>query len=135
MRRARRLVVPVLAGIVLGALSQHLLGAQPVPIKRTELLRTDVTGMDGKEAHMWVADIAPGSATGMHRHPTPRFVYVVEGSVVLEMEGKPPQTFKAGQGFMESPDTRHNFRNASPSDAAKALGFQIVGKGQPLQVE
>jgi quercetin dioxygenase-like cupin family protein len=91
--------------------------------------------MDGKEAHMWVAEIAPGAATGTHRHPTPRFVYVMEGSVVLEMEGRPPQTFTAGQGFMERPNTGHNFRNASTREAAKALGFQIASKGQPLQVE
>ncbi len=90
-------------------------------------------GMDGKEAHMWIGDIAPGAATGTHRHSTPRFVYVMEGSVVLEMEGKPAQTFKAGQGFMESPDAPHNFKNSSTSETAKALGFQIAGKGQPLQ--
>jgi quercetin dioxygenase-like cupin family protein len=120
MGRTRRLALPVAAAIVLGALGQHLLGAQPTSIKRTELLRTEVGGMDGKEAHMWVAEIAPGAATGTHRHPTARFVYVMEGSVVLEMEGKPPRTFKTGQGFMESPDTGHNLRNASTSEAAKA---------------
>ena len=90
-------------------------------------------GMDGKEAHMWVGEVAPGAATGLHRHPTPRFVYVTEGSVVLEIEGKPPQTFRAGEGFMEGPDIVQNFRNASPSQAAKALGVQIAGKGQALQ--
>jgi quercetin dioxygenase-like cupin family protein len=46
--------------------------------------------------NVWVADIAPGAATGKHTHPTPRFVYVLEGAVVLEMDGKPPQTFKPG---------------------------------------
>jgi len=46
-------------------------------MKRTEVL---------KEAHMWVADIAPGAATGVHRHPTPRFVYVIAGAVTLEIE-------------------------------------------------
>ena len=50
----------------------------------------------GSEMNVWVADIAPGAATGKHTHPTPRFVYVLEGAVVLEMDGKPPQTFKAG---------------------------------------
>jgi quercetin dioxygenase-like cupin family protein len=135
MRRTSRLAVPVAAAIVLGALSHHLLGAQSTPIKRTELLRTEIAGMDGKEAHMWVAEIAPGAATGTHRHPTARFVYVMEGSVVLEMEGRPPQTFTAGQGFMERPNTGHNFRNASTREAAKALGFQIASKGQQLQVE
>ena len=65
-----------------------------------------MAGMDGKEAHMWVADIAPGAAAGRHIHPTPRFVYVIDGSVVLEIEGKPPQTFGTGEGFQEMPDNR-----------------------------
>ena len=89
--------------------------------------------MEGKVAHMWIAEVGPGTATGRHSHPTPRFVYVMEGSVILEVEGKPPQTFKAGQGFQEMPDIVHNFRNASTTEPAKALGFQIAAKGQPLQ--
>jgi quercetin dioxygenase-like cupin family protein len=55
-----------------------------------------------------------------------------EGSVVLD--GKPPQTFKAGQAFVEMPNAVHNFRNASTTEGAKALGFQYAGKGQPLQI-
>jgi quercetin dioxygenase-like cupin family protein len=134
MRRLALVVgLTFVGGITLGVIGDHLLHAQQSPIKRTEVLRTDMLGMDGKEAHMWIADIAPGAATGTHRHPTPRFVYVMEGSVVLEMEGQPAQTFKAGQGFMESADAPHNFKNSSTSETAKALGFQIAGKGQPLQ--
>ena len=49
--------------------------------------------------NIWVVGIAPGAATGKHTHPTPRFVYVLEGAVVLEMDGKPPQTFKGRVGF------------------------------------
>ena len=107
--------------------------AQQPPLRRTELLKTDLAGLDGKEMHIWTADIAPGAATGRHYHPTPRFVVVLEGSVVLEIEGKPPQTFKAGQAFQESPDIPHNFRNASSTEPAKALGIQYAAKGQPLQ--
>jgi len=80
-----------------------------------------------------VADIPPGAAAGRHIHPTPRFVYVLEGSVVLEVDGKPPITFMAGQGFAEAPGVAHNFRNASATAPAKALGFQVVPKGTPLQ--
>ena len=119
--------------IVLGVIGHQIVNAQQPPIKRTEILKTDMAGMEGKEANMWVADIAPGAATGKHTHPTPRFVYVIEGSVTLEIEGKPPRTFKTGEGFQEMPDTVHNFRNASNDAPAKALGFQIAGKGQPLQ--
>jgi quercetin dioxygenase-like cupin family protein len=57
----------------------------------------------------------------------------LEGAVVLEIVGKPPQIFKAGQAFVEMPNQVHNFRNASTTEPAKALGFQYVTKGQPLQ--
>jgi len=109
--------------------------AQQPAIKRTELLKTDLAGMEGKEMNLWTADLAPGAQTGKHHHPTPRFVIVLEGSVVLEMEGKAPQTFKAGQAFQEPPDVVHNFRNASTTEPAKAIGIQYAGKGQPLQVD
>ena len=120
-------------GIALGVISNQFLNAQQPSIMRTEVLKTDMAGMEGKVAHMWIAKVAPGTSTGKHSHPTPRFVYVMEGSVILEVEGEPPQTFKAGEGFQEMPDTVHNFRNASATEPAKALGFQIVGKRQPLQ--
>ena len=92
-----------------------------------------MAGMEGKEAHMWVAKIAPGAETAKHSHPTPRFVYVIEGSVTVEFEGGSPQVFTAGEGFQEKPGVEHTFRNASTTEAAKALGFQIAGRDQPLQ--
>lgn len=134
MKRVTLLLSSALAaGIVLGVIGIQFLEAQQQPIKRTEVLRTDMAGMEGKEAHMWVAEIAPGAATGKHSHPTPRFVYVLDGSVTLEVEGRTPQTFRAGEGFQEMPDSVHNFRNSSTTIPAKALGFQIAGKGQALQ--
>jgi quercetin dioxygenase-like cupin family protein len=60
-------------------------------------------------------------------------VYVLEGSVVLEMDGMPPRTVAAGEGFAELPGMAHNFRNASTTAPARAVGFQIVPKGTPLQ--
>ncbi len=119
-------------GITLGVIGSQLLSARG-PLERSQVLKTDVAGMEGQEAHMWVAEIAPGAATGRHSHPTARFVYVMEGSVTLEVDGKSPQIFKAGEGFQEVPDVVHNFRNASATEPAKALGFQIADKGQPLQ--
>jgi hypothetical protein len=53
--------------------------------------------------------------------------------VILEMDGHPPRTFRAGEAFAELPGMVHNFRNASASDPAKALGFQVAPKGAPLQ--
>jgi quercetin dioxygenase-like cupin family protein len=127
-------VLTLMTALVLGALGVQPTSAQQQPIKRTDLLKSDLAEIKDNEMHVWVADIAPGGATGRHSHPTPRFVYVLEGAVVLEMDGKPPQTFKAGQAFAEAPHEIHNFRNASTTEPAKALGFQYAGKGQPLQI-
>ena len=126
----RQIAFIAVASVTIG---NNLVSAQQPPLKRNYVLKADMAGVEGSEANMWIADIAPGAETGKHSHPTPRFVYVMEGSVTLEMEGKPPQTFKAGEGFQEVPATVHNFKNASATLPAKALGFQIAKKGQPLQ--
>jgi quercetin dioxygenase-like cupin family protein len=65
-------------GLALGMIGMQYLTAQQPSIMRTEVLKTDMAGMEGKEAHMWVAEIAPRAATGKHSHPTPRFVYVTQ---------------------------------------------------------
>ena len=105
--------------------------AQAGPIKRTDLATANHSPTE--TGALWIAELPPGSATGRHTHPTPRFVYVLEGSVVVELDGKPPRVFKAGEGFAEQPGEVHNFRNASMSEPAKALGFQGASKGTPLQ--
>ena len=132
MKRLHKRLVTV-AAITLATISCQVVNAQQPSIKRTGVLDSDMAGMDGKQAHMWVADIAPGAETGKHTHPTPRFVYVMEGSVTLEVEGQPARTFQVGEGFQEMPGVVHNFKNASSSVPAKALGFQIADKGEPLQ--
>jgi len=124
----------LMTALVLGTVCSQPTSAQQQLIKRTDLLKLDLAEIKDNKMHVWVADIPPGAATGRHFHPTPRFVYVLEGTVVLEMEGKPPQTFKAGQAFAEAPHEMHNFRNASATEPAKALGFQYAGNGQPLQI-
>lgn len=98
---------------------------------RVPVFQTETTG--GNEAHMWVAEIGPDAETGFHEHPTPRFVYVIEGAVVLEIDGQPDRTFAAGEGFQERPGVVHNFRNASATQSARAMGFQIAAPGQTLQ--
>lgn len=120
----------LMAGVMAAVGSSTAYTQQPA-IKRTDLATADQSGTDA--GSLWIAEIAPGAATGRHTHPTPRFVYVVEGAVVLEMDGQPPRTFRAGEGFAEPPDQVHNFRNASTTVPAKALGFQVAPKGTPLQ--
>jgi len=99
---------------------------------REPALQAKLTG--GDETHMWVAEIASGAETGLHVHPTPRFVYVIEGAVVLEVDWPPNRTYTAGEGFQEGLGVVHNFRNASATQPARAIGFQIAAQGQALRV-
>jgi len=122
-------------GNAIGGVRRTQIGAaQQPPIKRTDLLVTSLADLGDKDMHVWVGDVAPGATTDRHSHPTPRFVYVLEGAVVLEVDGKPPQTFQTGQAFVEPANAIHKFRNASATEPARALGFQYAGKGQPLQI-
>jgi len=113
--------------------SQITVGQQVPVIKRTDLLTTALPDVQGKDMNVWIADIPAGASTGRHSHPTPRFVYVTEGAIVYEADGKQPQTFKTGDAYVEMPGEVHNFRNASTTQPARALGFQYANKGQPLQ--
>lgn len=118
----------LLAGLALGSL-----GAQQLPIKRTELLKVELPDMKDTEMHVWLGEVAPDAAISRHTHSTPRFVYILEGALVLEMEDRPTQRFKAGEAFVEMPNRVHSLRNASATEPAKAIGFQYAAKGQPLQ--
>ena len=79
MRRTAMVLSLTLAvGIAAGVLGDRLLSAQQSPIKRTELLKTDVAGMEGKEAIVYIAELGPGAAAGKHFHPGPEFAYLLE---------------------------------------------------------
>lgn len=56
-------------------------------------------------------EIAPGGETGRHQHPAPTFVYVLEGTVTIDIEGHPQAVHTAGQGFLEANNVWHNGRN------------------------
>ena len=120
-------------GLGLALTGTTTLSAQSPPIKRTDLVRAELAAMDNPIAYLWVGELAPGAATGMHSHPTPRFVYVLEGAVTVEIQGQSPTTYKPGEAFQELPSVVHNLRNANATQPAKALGFQVAAKGQPLQ--
>jgi len=134
MQRTTRLAFLVLISVTAFAASGLLVNAQQQPVKRTDLLKLDLPEIKGSEMNVWVGEFAPGAATGRHSHPTPRFVYMLEGAVVLEVDGMPSQTFKAGQAFAELPNVVHNLKNPSTTESAKGLGFQYAAKGQALQV-
>ena len=116
--------------VVILVLAQATVSAED---KVSVLMKQSLADMAGKVATVLTVDYAPGAVSDAHVHPGSVFAYVLEGSVILEMDGKPPQTFRSGEAFVELPGMVHNFRNASASDPAKALGFQVAPKGAPLQ--
>ena len=119
-------------GITLGALGDRFLSAQQQSIKRTELLKTAIEGMEGKEAIMYVAELAPGAAAGKHTHPGPEFAYILDGALTLEPEGQALKTYKTGEVFHNAAKIVHDAKNASATAPSKVLVFLLAEKGQPL---
>ncbi len=131
-RRVVMLSVTLGVGIYLGVIGDRLLSAQPEPVKRTVLLKTDLAGIKGKEGLIVLAEIAPGAATGKHTHPAHEFAYVLEGSGTLEVEGKPATELKPGTAIHQPPGQIHSGKNASASAPLRIVSFYITEKGKPL---
>jgi len=119
--------------MLMGAYAVSFLYAQ-AQIQRTPLVHTDMASITGQEADAWIAEFPPGTDTGKHFHHADQFVYVLEGAIILEEEGKPPVTYKAGQMFHKLPNTHHTGRNGSTTAPLKILAFQVYDQGQPLLV-
>ena len=100
--------------------------------KVTPLMTKDLAGLTGKEGTMLTVEYAPGGSTDKHRHNAHTFVYVLEGSIVMQVEGGKAVTLGPGQTFYESPDDIHSVsKNASNSQPAKFLVFSVKEKGAP----
>jgi quercetin dioxygenase-like cupin family protein len=132
-RTALMLGMTLLVGMYLGVIGGQILYAQPEPIKRTVLLMTDLLGMEGKEAILALAEIAPGAATGKHTHPGYEFAYVLEGSGSLEIEGKPSIPLTPGTAIYQPSTQVHRGVNDS-STPLKIFSVYILEKGHPIAV-
>jgi quercetin dioxygenase-like cupin family protein len=100
--------------------------------KVTPLITKDLTGIPGKEGTMITVEYAPGGSSTEHRHNAHTFVYVLEGSVVMQVKGGNQVTLGPGQTFYESPEDIHTVsRNASGTKPAKLLVFFVKQKGAP----
>ena len=107
-----------------------LSGAYAGTGKATPLLVKELPDFPGKEGMVEVVDFAPGELSQPHRHNADLFVYVLEGSVVTQVEGDAPKTVNAGEAFYESPTDVHIVsRNASATQPAKMLVFYVKVKG------
>ena len=103
--------------------------------KVTPLMTKDLADFPGKEALMISVEHAPGGSSAIHRHNAHAFVYVVEGSVVMQLKGGKEVTLTPGQSFYEGPDDVHVVdRNASATQPAKFLVVLIKDKGAPAVV-
>jgi quercetin dioxygenase-like cupin family protein len=104
--------------------------AQQPAIKRTDLQRHDLSA-PGREAIQVRVDIGPGASFGRHRHPGEEIIYVIEGSLVYEIDGKAPVTLEAGDVLFIPAGTIHAAKNVGTVNAAE-LATYVVEKGKPL---
>src|SRR6266700_33537 len=101
--------------------------------KVTPVMSKDLPEAPGKEALMITVEYPPGAEDPIHRHNAHAFVYVLEGSIVMQVRGGKEVTLKAGQNFYEGPDDVHTVgRNASKTKPAKFVVFLIKDKGAPV---
>src|SRR5262247_1149332 len=103
--------------------------------KVTSLITKDLTGISGKEGLMITVEYPPGGSDPVHRHDANVFVYVLEGSIVMQVKGGNEVTLTPGQTFYEGPDDIHVVsRNASKTQPAKFVVFFVKDKGAPALV-
>ena len=134
IRSARRtagvLVVVALVGATAGV---ALHAQQPPAVKRNILMRRDMALPD-REGVMALVELPPGAAEGRHTHPAEVFAFVKEGEVVVENEGMPTTTLKAGDTFYIAPGKIHQATNKG-SSTARLVAVFVAEKGKPLTTQ
>jgi quercetin dioxygenase-like cupin family protein len=97
-----------------------------------EIMSKPLTGIPGKEGLVLMVTYPPGSADEIHRHDAHAFVYVLEGSIVMQLRGAEPVTVNAGEGFYEGPNDVHIVgRSASDCKPATFVVFLVKNQGVP----
>jgi quercetin dioxygenase-like cupin family protein len=125
------LLVPLLLFLAAGSSFAEL----PEPAVAS-LMSQDLASMPGKEVLMITVDYPPGWSDPIHRHNAQAFVYVLEGSVVMQVRGGKEVTLTPGQTFYEGIDDVHTVgRNASTTKPAKFLVLLVKDKGAPVLVK
>ena len=119
--------------LVVACLMSSTLLAQEAKV--TDLFSKDLANIPGKEGVMMIVDYPPGSVDPIHRHNAHAFVYVLEGSIVMQVRGGKEVTLTPGQTFYEGPDDVHVVgRNASKTNPAKFVLVMVKDKGAPVLV-
>ena len=130
-RRPMKTTRAIAAALIVGAgLAMSAAQAQEPEVRRTDLQRHDLS-VPGREVIQVRVDIGPGVAFPRHRHPGEEIIYVLEGVLEYEVEGKPPVTLKAGDVLFIPAGTIHAAKNVGSVNAAE-LATYVVEKGKPL---
>ena len=121
--------------LLIAAAFSLLAGAAAHASSVAPLFAHDLIGVAGKEGAMLTVELAPGEASPVHRHNANVFVYVLEGSIVMQVKGGAPVTLHPGQTFYEAPSDIHVVgRNASRTRPARFLAFFVKDKDAPAVV-
>ncbi len=105
----------------------------PKEAKVTPLLSKNLTDFPGKEGLMITVEYPPGGSDPIHRHNAHAFVYVLEGTIVMQVRGGKEVTLTPGETFYEGPSDVHVVgRNASQTKPAKFVVFLVKDKGAPV---
>jgi quercetin dioxygenase-like cupin family protein len=104
--------------------------AQQAGFKRTVIQQADLS-VPGRQIVTAIAEFQPKATVGRHTHPGEEVGYVLEGTILLEQEGKPAVRLGAGKTFLIPPNTIHDATNAGTS-VARVLANYIVEKGKPV---
>lgn len=103
--------------------------------KVTPLMSKDLADYPGKEGLMIAVEYPPGASDPIHRHNAHAFLYVIEGSIVMQVKGGKPVTLTPGQTFYEGPDDVHIVgRNASNTKPARFVVFLLKDKNAPVLI-
>jgi quercetin dioxygenase-like cupin family protein len=106
--------------------------AQQSGVHRTDLQRHDIS-VPGWEAIQVRVDFDPGKTAPNHKHPGEEIIYVLEGTIVYQLEGKPPVTLKRGDVLFVPAGVVHSATNAGKDNAAE-LATYVVEKNKPLVI-
>jgi quercetin dioxygenase-like cupin family protein len=131
-KRSQKIRKAALVAVLLCALGGRLIAQEAVV---TPLMTKALPDIPGKEALMITVGYPPGSSDAVHRHNADAFVYVLEGSIVMQVKGGKPVTLTPGQTFYEGPGDIHVVsRNASSTKPARFLVLLLKKQGAPVLV-
>ena len=124
----KKIIMVVLLSLIAGTLMAQ-------EVKVTSLMSKIMKDVSGKEGLLIAVEYPPGGSDPIHRHNAHAFVYVLEGSIVMQVKGGKQVTLTPGQTFYEGPNDLHIVgRNASKTEPAKFLVFLVKDKGAPVLI-